>query len=87
MFNITGPLTIDQATILVVRLLGLHGDIRAIEFWAERTEGRSPQVIDIQEPAGPLFVVMPPSQKAIEPPQTPPQPPQDIKPNEDNKNQ
>ena len=39
------PLTVDQATILRVRVDALRGESRAVEFWADRTEGRAPETL------------------------------------------
>lgn len=63
-FGVTGELTIDQATILMVRLSALKGDMKAIEFWADRTEGKALQTVDVNVPEGPLFTILPHSTKA-----------------------
>lgn len=66
-FGVQGDLTVEQATILVVRMMALQGEMKAIEFIADRTEGKALQSIDMNASDGPLFVVLPPSVKR-EPP-------------------
>lgn len=42
------PLSVDQATILRVRLEALRGNVKHVEFWADRTEGRAPETIHLE---------------------------------------
>jgi hypothetical protein len=59
MFGVKGDLTVEQALILRSIAAGLKGDIKHIEFWAERTEGKSVQPLDVTN-RGPLVAIISP---------------------------
>ena len=43
------PLTVKQVVILASMLQAMKGDRAHIQFWAERTEGRMPETLNVEQ--------------------------------------
>jgi len=62
LFDIEPPITVEQALVLRSVVEGLKGNVNHLEFWAERTEGKPTQPIDLNAEQ-PLVVMLQPPEK------------------------